>query len=82
MSYTIYYGYSTKDGNLLLTLEKNGNKYVTTLSDRSKWQPIHKSEFLKFDDANAAFDAIAKDYGINLVHETKLDPSDLYANYD
>lgn len=80
MDFTILYGTSTRFCNYLLTLNKSGNMYVVTLTDKSVWRTVETYETDTYDDAKAEFDTIAYAYDINLIKET--DTSDAYAYID
>lgn len=82
MHYTIMHGTSSTNCNWLLELDKIGNKFVVSLTDKKSWRTIRRIESDHLEEASNAFTALASEFNINLVWEVEHDPSEMYANCD
>lgn len=70
MIYTIMHAISVKNV-LHVELTKNGNMFVVSAWDGNGFRTIERREFSRYDDAEAAFQAMCKQYNMTIINEVE-----------
>ena len=76
MFFSILSAYSTRNLDLVLDLNHNGNKRTVTLYSKKEHRCIVNSTFDSSDPARALFDSLCRKYDMNVIEE--LDTSEVY----
>lgn len=73
MFYTIKHATSYRNPSMCVDLNKDGNKYIVAAWDRSTFRTVQRVECERCEEAEAAFDAMCKQYDMTNTIEPEQD---------